>query len=112
MNWTHSIRRADSHDLRELKSFIRSEFGERWIEHVDTQMKQTDRAIFIAHYHEEIIGFACYDVVRNRKGLFGPMGTSSSRRFQSVGKELLHTGLWEMADEGYEYAVIGGGRTD
>ncbi|MGP4069997.1 GNAT family N-acetyltransferase [Halobacillus sp. B29] len=107
MNWTHSIRRADSHDRRELKSFIRSEFGERWIEHVDTQMKQTDRTIFIAHYHEEIIGFACYDVVRNRKGLFGPMGTSSSRRFQSVGKELLHTGLREMADEGYEYAVIG-----
>ncbi|MGP4074694.1 GNAT family N-acetyltransferase [Halobacillus sp. K22] len=107
-SWTHSIRRVDTDDLSELKSFIRSEFGERWIEHIDKQkMKQIERPIFIAQYHEEIIGFACYDIVRNRKGLFGPMGTSSGRRFRSVGKELLHRCLLEMADEGYEYAVIG-----
>ncbi|WP_369809895.1 GNAT family N-acetyltransferase [Gracilibacillus caseinilyticus] len=40
--------------------------------------------------HDEIIGFAAYDIVRKKKGLFGPMGVSSQNRIKGVGFSLLH----------------------
>ena len=63
--------------------------------------------IYIAIDGGEIIGFAGYDIVRNKKGLFGPMGTSFTKRIQGIGYTLLHYCLKEMKEIGYEYAVIG-----
>ena len=63
--------------------------------------------IYIAIIDGEIIGFAGYDIVRNKKGLFGPMGTTLTKRIQGIGYTLLHYCLKEMKEIGYEYAVIG-----
>ncbi|WP_226577375.1 GNAT family N-acetyltransferase [Halobacillus litoralis] len=103
----NAIRRADHADLSQLRSFITQEFGERWLHHLHNVEAEKRLPIFIAERDGEIIGFACYDLVRNKKGLFGPMGTSCQQRFHSVGKELLYTCLQEMSQMGYEYAVIG-----
>ena len=106
-SFKNSIRRAVISDLDRLKKFISNEFGERWLEHIDTYPVNRNLPIFIAEQGMDIIGFACFDIVRNKKGLFGPMGTTGSKRFNSVGTELLHKCLLEMKDVGYEYAVIG-----
>ena len=42
--------------------------------------------IYIAQQEEVIVGFACYDVVRGKKGLFGPMGIAKQNRVKGVGK--------------------------
>ena len=63
--------------------------------------------IYLAEDCGELIGFACFDVVRGKKGLFGPMGTALSKRIQNIGYSLLHHCLNEMKEIGYEYAVIG-----
>ncbi|WP_212958971.1 GNAT family N-acetyltransferase, partial [Bacillus sanguinis] len=63
--------------------------------------------IYIAEQEEVIVGFACYDVVRGKKGLFGPMGTAKQNRVKGVGKQLLHRSLYSMKQDGYEYAIIG-----
>lgn len=102
-----SIRRATAPDLSNLREFIRVEFGERWLEHIDRLRIKDHLPIFIAEDRGVIIGFACYDIVRNKKGVFGPMGTSKNTRLHSVGKGLLYRSLSEMANIGYEYAIIG-----
>ncbi|MGP4040966.1 GNAT family N-acetyltransferase [Gracilibacillus sp. D59] len=105
VSYQNEIRRVKHSDLYQLKEFILSEFGERWLEHIDNIQNDT-LPIFIAVKNEKIIGFACYDTVRNKKGLFGPMGTSKEERLNSIGKELLHRCFTEMATIGYEYIVI------
>ncbi|MFZ3580505.1 GNAT family N-acetyltransferase [Virgibacillus sp. DJP39] len=107
ISYQNSIRRANHSDLCYLKEFIKEEFGKGWLEHIDNLQTKDNLPIFVAESNKDIIGFACFDIVRNKKGLLGPMGTSNSKRLNSVGRELLHRSLKEMADVGYEYAIIG-----
>ncbi|MEK4670958.1 GNAT family N-acetyltransferase [Niallia sp. FSL R7-0271] len=102
-----TFRRAKQSDAASLKTFVEKEFGNAWIESIEIGFIQEDIPIFIALEGSGIIGFACFDVVRMKKGLFGPMGTSISTRTQGIGYTLLHYCLNEMKEIGYEYAVIG-----
>lgn len=103
-----NVRRVVQSDLEELLQFVMFEFGERWIDaiHNGFQIYQ-EIPMYIAVQDKKIIGFACYDVVRGKKGLFGPMGVAKNNRVNGVGRELLHRCLAEMKQIGYEYAVIG-----
>jgi len=104
LSYKNSIRRAVYSDLPELKRFIQAEFGERWISRIDRLSSSGQLPVFLAEEEGEIIGFACFDM--KKKGMFGPMGTSSRKRLSSAGKELLHRSLLDMAERGYAYAVI------
>ncbi|CKH60380.1 Uncharacterised protein [Streptococcus pneumoniae] len=86
-----------------------AEFGERWLQSVDYGFRTYNEKlpIYIAQQEEVIVGFACYDVVRGKKGLFGPMGIAKQNRVKGVGKELLYHCLYNMKQDGYEYAIIG-----
>ena len=102
-----NYRKAEQNDAASLKAFVESEFGDRWLDSIENGFLQDNIPIFIALVDNQIIGFACFDVVRKRKGLFGPMGTSLSNRVQGIGYNLLHHCLREMQEKGYEYAIIG-----
>ena len=102
-----TFRKAKQSDATLIKKFVEKEFGKGWIESIENGFLQEDVPIFLALERQEIIGFACFDVVRRKKGLFGPMGTSLSNRMQGIGYTLLHYCLYEMKEIGYEYAVIG-----
>ncbi|MGH1296903.1 GNAT family N-acetyltransferase [Bacillus pretiosus] len=106
---TCNVRRASSSDFEKLASFIEAEFGERWLHSIAYGFRtyKDKLPIYIAEQEEAIVGFACYDVVRGKKGLFGPMGTAKQNRVKGVGKELLHRCLHSMKQDGYEYAIIG-----
>ncbi|PFN19348.1 GNAT family N-acetyltransferase [Bacillus cereus] len=108
-NLVCTIRRASSSDFEKLASFVKDEFGERWLHSIDYGFRtyEENLPIYIAEQEEVIVGFACYDVVRGKKGLFGPMGTAKQNRVKGVGKELLHHCLYNMKQDGYEYAIIG-----
>ncbi|EDZ51406.1 GNAT family N-acetyltransferase [Bacillus cereus] len=103
------VRRASPSDCDKLSRFVADEFGERWLQSVDYGFRTYNEKlpIYIAQQEEVIIGFACYDVVRGKKGLFGPMGIAKQNRVKGVGKELLHHCLYNMKQDGYEYAIIG-----
>lgn len=103
------VRRARPSDFDKLSRFVADEFGERWLQSVDYGFRTYNEKlpIYIAQQGEVIIGFACYDVVRGKKGLFGPMGVAKQNRVTGVGKELLHHCLYNMKQNGYEYAIIG-----
>ncbi|MCM3439259.1 GNAT family N-acetyltransferase [Metabacillus halosaccharovorans] len=102
-----TFRKAKQKDASSLKTFVEKEFGNGWLDSIENGFLQEDIPIFIALDGQGIIGFACFDVVRSKKGLFGPMGTSYSNRIQGIGYTLLHYCLGEMKEIGYEYAVIG-----
>ena len=100
-------RKANKNDIISLKNYVENEFGNRWLDSIENGFLQDDIPIFVALDNEQVVGFACFDVVRKKRGLFGPMGTSYSNRSQGVGYTLLHHCLKEMKMKGYEYAVIG-----
>ncbi|ETT77965.1 GNAT family N-acetyltransferase [Bacillus mycoides] len=104
-----NIRKAISSDFEKLARFVKDEFGERWLKSLDYGFRtyKEELPIFIAEQGGEIIGFACYDVVRGKKGLFGPIGTAKHNRVNGVGKTLLNHCLYNMKKSGYEYAIIG-----
>lgn len=106
MKGVFDVRKASSSDAELLQEFVEKEFGSAWIRSIKTGLEKEDIPIFIALQGKEIVGFACFDVVRNRKGVFGPMGTSRSVQNQGAGYTLLHCCLKEMKKIGYEYAVI------
>jgi N-acetylglutamate synthase-like GNAT family acetyltransferase len=100
------IRKAESRDKLDLKTFVEKEFGSRWIESIENGMQQEDIPIFLASKNNEIIGFAAYDVVGNTKGIFGPMGVAFEKRTRGVGQALLHNCLSEMKVKGYGTSII------
>jgi len=102
-----TFRKAAQCDASDLLPFVKQEFGIGWLESIRHGFLQKNIPIFIAIERQEIVGFACYDVVRRKKGLFGPMGTTSSKRNQKIGSTLLHFCLDEMKEIGFEYAIIG-----
>jgi N-acetylglutamate synthase-like GNAT family acetyltransferase len=101
------FRRAEQNDVISLMNFIKEEFGNGWLDSLENGFLKDKIPIFIALGDKEILGFSCFDVVRHKKGLFGPMGTTHSKRVQGIGYTLLHMCLREMKEIGYEYAVIG-----
>ncbi|HGA0510834.1 TPA: GNAT family N-acetyltransferase [Bacillus pacificus] len=106
---TCTVRKANLSDFEKLTSFVEAEFGERWLRSIEYGFRtyKENLPIYITEQEEGIVGFACYDVVRGKKGLFGPMGTAKQNRVKGVGKQLLHCSLHSMKQEGYEYAIIG-----
>ncbi|KMQ05993.1 acetyltransferase [Bacillus cereus] len=106
---TCTVRKANTSDFEQLASFVEAEFGERWLHSIEYGFRtyKENSPIYIAEKEEVIVGFACYDVVRGKKGLFGPMGIAKQNRVKGVGRQLLHLCLQSMKQEGYEYAIIG-----
>ncbi|RFB48018.1 GNAT family N-acetyltransferase [Bacillus sp. dmp10] len=106
---TCTVRKATPSDFEKLASFVNKEFGERWLHSIEYGFRtyKENSPIYIAEQEEVIVGFACYDVVRGKKGLFGPMGTAKQNRVKGVGRQLLHRCLHSMKQDGYEYAIIG-----
>ncbi len=100
------IRKAEKNDIAPLKSFVKNNFGHGWLDSIETGFRQEKIPIYIACKNDTIVGFACFDVVRSKKGVFGPMGTSKTERTKGIGTQLLHHCLHEMKETGYEYAII------
>ncbi|WP_274309816.1 GNAT family N-acetyltransferase [Solibacillus daqui] len=107
LNKQTTFRRAHPTDQIAIVDFVETQFGVGWVESIENGFAQEQIPIFLALEDEYIIGFACYDVSRNRKGIFGPMGTLKTNRSRMVGFTLLHLALNEMNEIGYEYAVLG-----
>lgn len=100
------IRRATSNDRNAVLSYIQSEFGAKWMQTVRAAFQEKIIPLLLALDQTDIVGFACYDVVNQKKGLLGPMGTSLHSRLGGIGRTLLHHCLAEMKALGYEYAII------
>ncbi|MGG2027399.1 GNAT family N-acetyltransferase [Gottfriedia sp. S16(2024)] len=103
------VRKINRNDYINLFNFVNHNFSSDWIQTIKDAFLLIEPSIFIALDKDgEIVGFACYDVYKNKKCYFGPMGVSLTKRINGIGFSLLHHCLKDMNEIGYEYAIIGG----
>lgn len=106
-----TIRRGMSPEKHLVLAWIKSHFGEDWVNEADVAFAHIPVGIFLAVKDGEMVGFACYDTTR--LGFFGPTGVGEAGRGKGTGTALLLACLHDMWARGYGYAVIGGaGPTD
>lgn len=77
-----------------------------WAEEGDASFARMPVTCFLALRDHEIVGFACYDVIR--QNFFGPTGVLESERKTGIGRALLLAALHAQRSQGYAYAIIGG----
>lgn len=103
------IRKVTQEDRYSLVKFVEKNFSIEWSHTIEGAFSQEQPSIYIAlSESEEIIGFAAFDVYKDKKGYFGPMGVSIDKRTSGIGYLLLHHCLAAMKETGYAYAILGG----
>ncbi|MFD2923188.1 GNAT family N-acetyltransferase [Halobacillus naozhouensis] len=106
---SHVVRKVKHNDFDELVKYVEQNYSYEWSKTIKDGFKSRNPSIYIALNNKEgIIGFAAFDVFKNKKCYFGPMGVSESNRTDGIGYSLLHHCLRDMKEIGYEYAIIGG----
>src|SRR5690625_7167556 len=85
-----TFKRANQHDYIFLKSYVEREFGKAWSKSVENGFLNKKISIFIAQDKEDIIGFACYVVVRKKREVLGRMGVSFSNHVNGIVYKLCH----------------------
>lgn len=96
-------------ERHQVQAFVREHFdavGTGWANESDIAFCRLPVSCFIAVERDEVLGFACYDVIA--KGAFGPTGVLERVRGRGVGRALLLNVLRAMRAAGYAYAVIAG----
>jgi len=99
------IRRADKNDELQICDWIKEHFGEQWALECKASFTLSSPCCFIAE-NEKVIGFACYNAAA--KNYFGPTGVADAEQGKGVGSALLLSCLYELQNEGFAYAIIGG----
>ncbi|WP_164669512.1 GNAT family N-acetyltransferase [Virgibacillus doumboii] len=106
---SNAVRKVNKSDENNLVHFVEKNFSKGWSQTIREGFSSKEPTIYIAlDTQGDIIGFAAFDVYKNKKGYFGPMGVTQSNRIKGIGYSLLHYCLKDMRDIGYEYAIIGG----
>jgi hypothetical protein len=57
-----------------VREFVLKNFYERWAKTIEYGLGLDDITIYIALLDENIVGFAGYNISKQRKGYFGPLG--------------------------------------
>ena len=99
--------RALAPDRLAVLDFVERAFGRAWAGECAAAFANSPVSCFIAVQARRVVGFACYDATA--RGFFGPIGVAEETRVRGVGGALLRRFLAAMREEGYGYAVIGGG---
>lgn len=99
---------VQAEDEKELLKWVDENFGESWSKTLLQAFQSSEESIPIIKAEEKgkLIGFAAFDVYKNKKGIYGPMGVLPHTRHKGVGKGLLYHALQGMQERGYMYAVL------
>lgn len=81
--------------------------NERWAKTIDYGLELDDIPIYIALIDNNIVGFAGYNISKQRKGYFGPVGVLREYRARKVGQALLNACLLDMKRLGFMTCIIG-----
>ncbi|MFI8577466.1 GNAT family N-acetyltransferase [Rossellomorea aquimaris] len=102
------IRPVQAEDAKELLVWVEEHFGGSWSKTLLQAFQSSEEFIPIIKAEEkgELIGFAAFDVYKNKKGIYGPMGVLPVTRHKGVGKGILYHALQCMQEKGYMYAVL------
>jgi len=110
------IRRARSDESATIAEWVRENINPNWGVVCEVALEQTPPSCFVAFRKnsaadasdlspENIVGFACYDVVT--KGVVGPSGVLENQQEGGISTALMMSCLHAMAAEDCVHAVIG-----
>ncbi|HZQ60587.1 MAG TPA: GNAT family N-acetyltransferase [Casimicrobiaceae bacterium] len=77
-----------------------------WAAEVEAAFARVPVACLVAVAGNELLGFACHDVVC--RNFFGPTGVAPEARHRGIGRALLIATLHAQRELGYAYAIIAG----
>ena len=103
-----AVRRAMAYERRKVVAWVADQFGPSasgWADECESAFARSPVSCLIAVQHQQIVGFACYEVTA--RGIFGPIGVKDDCRVRGIGSALLISALRNMHQLGYAYAVIG-----
>ncbi|MDR7857869.1 GNAT family N-acetyltransferase [Tissierella sp.] len=104
-----SIRKVTKNNKDAVSEFVLKNFYERWAKTIDYGLGLEDIPIYIAMKDDNIVGFAGYNISKQRKGYFGPLGVLKTYRDRKIGQALLNACLIDMKELGHETCIIGNG---
>lgn len=99
------IRRLTVEDSSAFAQWMDDEWDDPWGAEVEGALLREPVACHVARLDGDIVGFAAYDT--NRRGWFGPMGTTSRLRGSGIGAELLRRCLRDYLEQGRSACEIG-----
>lgn len=102
-----SIRKVTDNDKKIVEEFVLEKFYDRWAKTIDYGLTLEDIPIYIAIHDNNIVGFAGYNISKQRKGYFGPLGVLKSYRNNKIGQSLVNACLIDMKQLGFETCIIG-----
>src|SRR5258705_13129662 len=102
-----TTRRALVPEKHKVVAWVQNAFSEGWASEVEVAFSRQPVSCFIAVQQKNILGFACHDATC--RNFFGPTGTDPNARKNGIGTALLLACLEAMKQQGYGYAIIGGG---
>lgn len=106
---TPTLDGVDVHRLRpdefaEFETWMRQTWEDEWAREITQTMQREPVSCWVAVSGSTFVGFAGYDT--NRRGWFGPMGSTESIRGRGLGRVLLRHCLQDMADRGDDTCEI------
>lgn len=101
------IRKVTDKDKEVVREFVLKNFYERWTKTIDYGLGLDDIPIYIALENNNIVGFAGYNISKQRKGYFGPLGVVRAYRDRKIGQALVNACLVDMKQQGFETCIIG-----
>jgi hypothetical protein len=102
------VRRAMAYEKDTVLKWVEQCFGNAapgWKSEADLAFSHSPIACHIAVQDGIIVGFVCHEVTS--RNFLGPIGVSTEKRGNGIGKLLLITALEALRAKGYAYAVIG-----
>ena len=105
------VRKVSIEDKDKVIEFVLKNFYERWTKTILNGFETIGLPIYIALKDDDIIGFAGYNISKNREKYFGPLGVLKKYRNQDVGRLLVVSCMQDMKSLGYKTCTIGYGST-
>lgn len=105
------IRKVNQSDKDIVNEFVLTYFYDRWAKTIQNGFEKDGLPVYIALKGEKIIGFAGYNISKNREKYFGPLGVLKEYRSLDVGKALVKSCMKDMKSLGYKNCIIGNGST-
>lgn len=100
-------RKVTQDDKEIVREFVLTNFYERWAKTVEYGLNIDDIPIYIALIDNNIVGFAGYNISKQRKGYFGPLGVLKCYRDRKIGQALLNSCLRNIKKLGFKTCIIG-----
>jgi ribosomal protein S18 acetylase RimI-like enzyme len=100
-----TLRRLLSDEWPAFLAWMDDTWDDPWGAEVANALQRQPVSCFVATRDDDYLGFAAYDT--NRRGWFGPMGSSPGARGTGIGRALLRLCLRDFVDQGLTRCEIG-----